>query len=319
MSATNRTGGVTGPRPPSILERHWGAPSLPPPASSFQPSPTANYPGHNNPAHFVSPQFNPGYSPYQSQPSTAGYGHDQQSFAANYPPSHGAGPTSAEFSSRYSIAWCSWPFLFPCACRYSNEMYEGSTNLHREHSVTSNGPPPFDSQLYNGMAPVLDRKPSLPSGMDVHGYQHQVAQMNFNSSGGPTTQTGVALGREPSGRLKNPYDDSMTADYRSGTPTHPNIQQSYFAHSHPDSFGSTPGASGRPVPPRELVGPTRDAEDRAQRTLSVINADNSLHSIGVPQALGPSTVFWWSGEGDQLPLVGLHVSNFKCETRKEEV
>ncbi|KAG0140232.1 hypothetical protein CROQUDRAFT_53597, partial [Cronartium quercuum f. sp. fusiforme G11] len=62
-----------------------------------------------------------------------------------------------------------------------------------------------------------------------------------------------------SGRLKNPYetDDALP----SGSPVQPNIQQSYFAHSYPDSLTNSP-ETARPAQPREV---------RDQRTLSVIN------------------------------------------------
>lgn len=62
-------------------------------------------------------------------------------------------------------------------------------------------------------------------------YQHQVQQLDF----------GQPIAREVSTRtapvLKNPYDtDSVVSPIdRSGTPTNPNMQQSYFAHSHAES------------------------------------------------------------------------------------
>ncbi|EGG12006.1 uncharacterized protein MELLADRAFT_70667 [Melampsora larici-populina 98AG31] len=96
----------------------------------------------------------------------------------------------------------------------------------------------------------------------------------------------ATLMREPSGKLKNPYEGVEEYNHqedRSGTPTQPNLQQSYFALSHPDSLGSA-AQSPAPVPTTNNTNTHHHQEngikeDRAQRTLSVMNGESQYNDF----------------------------------------
>ncbi|KAH9823334.1 hypothetical protein DFH28DRAFT_880440 [Melampsora americana] len=80
--------------------------------------------------------------------------------------------------------------------------------------------------------------------------------------------------REPSGKLKNPYEGVEDED-RSGTPTQPNLQQSYFAISHPDSMNSMTSPTPISLNSRNPISP----KERAQRTLSVMNGESKYNEF----------------------------------------
>lgn len=217
------------PRPPSILERHFGAPSLP--AQSFQPGQVVNYspPTNHFPPHppALGSQFN----------------HHQ----ANYPPQAGYG---SETGTGYGNEVATGGYGNAVATGgYGSAVAQGY-NTHYNHSPPSRTVYPTEAMMYA-----------------------QAPQAQDPSQG--------SLNREPSGKLKNPYEAVVEEEHRSGTPTQPNLQQSYFAVSHPDSLGS--GAqSPAPIPaahPPTATTTHVNKEDRAQRTLSVMNGEASFNDF----------------------------------------
>ncbi|CAH7690840.1 hypothetical protein BY996DRAFT_6416180 [Phakopsora pachyrhizi] len=194
-TAVSRGGGAYGPRPPTVIQRHFAAPTMPPAIPSYQPGQAVNY---NN------------------QPNQVYNSHQQPSSLHPYP----INPNAAYASTAIAPSQGHWNGFdaYPDSSQY--EKKDLSLPYHHP-SIAAQGSHLEEEYRPSGYAQAVT-------------YQHQVQQLDF----GPplSVKPGLNLGS-----LKNPYDSpsSGTGDTnQSGTPTNPNVQQSYFDSGNTNTPGS---------------------------------------------------------------------------------